>query len=222
VEVEELSTPGSEKKESSSEYRIRGEWWAAKDTRTTVKLKLSYDDFELSENFVGSFGITKASFASGKFKFNNNVLALTYFEHQGEPEKRDTTDNYEVTYLDDTKLIVVHDFVKKLAFKRQRETESTDFSRELKGEWTDQKGQTYKFNHGTFDCYTANSSNTRQFGNWEWQDPELTLDFVADFRHPVDNNNGRMQRWIIQKRSYQEMIFVDQGTGSTLILKRDR
>ncbi|MCP5205850.1 MAG: DUF4124 domain-containing protein [Hahellaceae bacterium] len=223
VEVEELSTPGSDKKESSSDYRIRGEWWAAKDTRATLKLKLSYDDFEFSENFVGSYGITKANFASGKYKLSNDVLELTYFEHQGEPEKLDTTENYEVTYLDDTKLVIVQDFVKKLTFKRQRQTDSTDFSRELKGEWSDQKGQKYKFDHGTFIMYFPNNNNhTRQIGNWEWQDPELTLDFIADYGDPIDNNIGRMHRWIIQKRSYQEMVFVDQGTGSTLILKRDR
>lgn len=222
VEVEVLSTPGSEKKESSADYRIRGEWWAAKDARTTIRFKISYDDFELSENFVGGYGITKANFASGKYKLNNDVLALTYFEHQGEPEKLDTTENYEVTYLDETKLVIVQDFVKKMTFKRQRQTDSTDFSRELKGEWSDQKGQKYKFDHGTFAIYLPNNNHSRQFGNWDWQDPEITLDFVADYLHPVDNNSGRMQRWIIQKRSYQEMIFVDQGDGTTQILKRDR
>jgi hypothetical protein len=218
--VEELAVPGSDQKNSSPTNRIRGVWWAGKDTRVTRQLKLSYDNFEIADTFVGGQGVTKKMIASGNFKLTKDMLSLTYFEQHENPAERDKTVQFEVTYLDDSKMILLQDFVHEQVYKRQIESGSTDFSRELSGEWTDPRGLRYKFDHGTFLIYSAHNKNIRQLGNWQWQDPELTLEFVADYLHPIDNKTGRMHRWIIQQRSYQEITFIDQSTGNKRTLKR--
>lgn len=222
VAVEDLSTSNSKKQGASSTQRVRGEWWAKKNARVTQRLKLSYDSFELSENVSSNYGVRKKVIASGRYKLKNDAIELTYFEHQGNPEKLDQTDLFEIVHLEDTKMTLLQGFTNKQFFKRKQRTSSTDFSRKIKGEWVGPKNRKYKFEHGTFLTYREGNTRSRAFGNWHWQDPELTLDFVADFGHPIDNEMGRMERWVITERSYQEIIFVDQNSGKTQTLKRVR
>lgn len=222
LEITTIQTGKDDDDTALNNRALSGSWYSrAREYQATRQLKLSYGDFEITDLYPGSYSLVRKKIASGRAELKNSRLHLTYFEHFLEPSKLDTTEEFEAVLTSDTQLELTGPPSKKQIYRKLSKSRNTPFFRDLNGEWTDERGFRYRFSKGSFTVYPDDRPSNQSFGNLEWADPELALDFVADYRNPVDHRQPRTERWVLRQKNTQQLTFVIVGSGTTKLLRRN-
>ncbi len=226
-QVEELKPIIPADDDRSANTGIRGSWWGVVDGHTT-QLHLKYDEFALtrSQSYAsGNYDLHR--YAEGKYRFHDNHLELDFFTHALAPGKIDSVERYEVLYQDGQQLHLLRNHIEKLVFKRFASGSPSQMARDLRGSWRDTKsaGIRYEFAPGTLTLYRESQYGglvKRRIATWEWEDPELWIDHVADFVKPLSPTAAHQERWSLQDRSANRMRWLNTATGQILELERTR
>lgn len=222
--LEQADIPGSSRAADEARYSgIRHTWWSQSRPGTARYLRLSSDEFEIGRRSLRGGAIHEGKIASGIYEEKNGYLTLYYYYNREAPGKIDSSENFSVLQMDGARLsLLAPDAQRPTRYERLSRRRTDEVARRLDGHWRqkDSARNYFVFEPGTFSVLSsANASGAMAFGNWEWSDPYLSLDYVVDlsgFSSPVSVT------WTILELAPDRMTVREKGSGKQLEFVRVR
>lgn len=200
---------------------LSGDWWGIKNSRTTRRIKFgSRRDFKVTEFTFLNGGLREKQISKGRYKIEGNSLRLIYDERITRSGDVRQSDVYIFSLENGTRLLLENSF-ESVAYAKESHSKAKAAG-DLKGIWKDQKGIHYQFTGNVVKKYTRNYRKMMFIGEFSWHGDVLAVNVLADFSQPVDHRKGRVDRWKVTSKSYQEIHFVEEANQKPSLLTRKR
>lgn len=194
--------------------RIYGSWYQKIDSRVTREYDISGGSLRIRDYFSNGGG---SDVSRGGISISNRTMAVTYFEHENQ-SMVDQTELFEIVSLSGGQLELLKPNGQRVFARKMLTGRPSDASYRFKGDWY---GNEFRLNFG-WQTFSINGfyNPKRKEGNWSWDSPILSLDFVVDYSDPVDARSPRVEEWYVESLSEQEMVLIRQANGQKLSFGR--